>query len=244
MIRTTHEIHTRWTLAIALLLLVLTPMVAQAQQSDSSQDQQTNEARTRPAADSIAPGSGLTIRATVKEVRDSQIVLDTPTGVRFVQVTDQTRKPVNLAAGQDVAIDYTRTDQGVMIANDVRLVSAESQPMAETTTQAQTETMTDERSEQTESGSMESDSTKTADTGTMDESMDNDRSSYEDMGSDAETEQYASNQESGSTMANDSEQASTRDRDALPTTASGLPLAALLGLIALGGAVAFRTFRS
>jgi hypothetical protein len=91
---------------------------------------------------------------------------------------------------------------------------------------------------------MESDSTKTADTGTMDESMDNDRSSYEDMGSDAETEQYASNQESGSTMANDSEQASTRDRDALPTTASGLPLAALLGLIALGGAVAFRSFRS
>jgi len=237
MIRTTHETHTRWTLLIALLLLVLTPMVTQAQQPD--------ETRTRPAADSIAPGSGLTIRATVKEVRDSQIVLDTPTGVRFVQINNQTRKPVNLAAGQEVAIDYTRTDQGVMIAKDVRLVSADSEMATESTTQAQadTETMADERSE-TESGTMASDSMQTAETGTMDESTDRDESGYDQMGSDTETEQYASNQDSSSAMDNDSDFASTRDRDTLPTTASELPLAALMGLIALGGAVAFRTFRS
>ena len=101
-------------------------------------------------------------------------MLDTPTGIRFVQVTDQTRKPVNLEAGQEVAIDYTRTDQGVMIAKDVRLIS-DSQMADESTTQAQqteTNAMTDQRSEQTESETMESGSMRTAETGTMDQSTD------------------------------------------------------------------------
>ena len=245
MIRTNHTTYTTWTLAIALLLLVLTPMVAQAQQSGSQdQNPQASETRTRPGAADIAQGSGLTLRATVKEVRDDQLVLDTPTGTRYVQLTDRTRKPVNLTAGQDVAVDYTRSEQGVMIAKDVRLIS-EGQVAEESSTatnQAETGAMTDQQSRQTESETMESDSTQAAENG----SMDRDSDQMGQMNRDNETEQYASNQASSSSMDNDSNatSTSTRDRDRLPTTASELPLAALMGLMALGGAVAFRAFRS
>lgn len=240
MIRKNHTTYTTWTLAIALLLLVLTPMVAQAQQS-GSQDQnlQASETRTRPGAADIAPGSGLTLRATVKEVRDGQLVLDTPTGTRYVQLTERTRKPVNLTAGQDVAVDYTRTEQGVMIAKDVRLIS-EGQVAEESSPETSQTTTSATTNQQTESEAMEPSSTQTAETGTMD--SDNDQ--MDQMNRGTETEQYASNQESSSSMDNDSNATSTSSRDRLPTTASELPLAALMGLMALGGAVAFRAFRS
>jgi len=238
MIRTTHKTNTRWTVAIALLLLMLTPMVAQAQQSGTQdQNAQPEQTRTRPGAADIAPGSGLTLRATVKEVRDNQLVLDTPTGTRHVQLTDRTRKPVNLAAGQDVAVDYTRTTQGVMIAKDIRRVS-EGQVAEETST------MTDQQSQQNEpatmeTDSMESDSMETAEAGTMDQDRDQDQ-----MNRGTETEQYASNQASSSSMGTETDAMSTSERDRMPTTASELPLAALMGLLALGGAVAFHTVRS
>ena len=239
----THQTkkHVLWTFAAALLLLASTPLVAQDMQSGSQDtNPQVQEPRTRPAAGNITDDSNLTLNATIKEVRDGQLVIQTPTGIRFVQVTDRTKKPVDLAAGQDVVIDYTRSAQGVMIAQDVRLVS--NGTVEESTSAELPATETDSMAEQhagADADAMDNslDSDHDAD---LDADLDNDQ----DQVAQTDTEQYGSDMESSSSMDSDADAVATSDRDRLPQTASTLPYASLLGMIALAGAFAFRAFRS
>jgi hypothetical protein len=100
----------------ALALLGAAPLVAQQQENG----RQPYESRTNPNAPNITDQSGLTITGTVVKSTDKQLTLRTIDGIEHVQLVPSTEKPVDLTAGENVSVDYTRNDQGVMIARKIR----------------------------------------------------------------------------------------------------------------------------
>lgn len=193
-----------FTVMAALALLLAMP--AMAQEEEPYQD------RTNPDARSIAPGSGLTLTGTVVEWNDEQLVVRTATGVEHIQIVPDTQKPVALEPGQNVSVDYTRTSQGVMIAQQIRpegvaaetTVDTESSLTADTTAGLEAEADLDTEVETEFDTDVE---TTTADT---------DFESDLDTGVDAEDE-------------------------SLPATGSKLPLAGLLGLLCVAAALGVRS---
>ena len=129
------------TIALALLALLLGLGPAMAQDATDAALQE----RTNPNADSHAGESGLTIVGTVREVRDNQLLLDSTTGVVHIQIVDQTTGPRDLPPGSQVTVDYTRTGQGVMIAQQIRPEGLQAEvevaetPVAVTEVEAETD---------------------------------------------------------------------------------------------------------
>jgi LPXTG-motif cell wall-anchored protein len=129
------------TIALALLALILGLGPAMAQDATDAALQE----RTNPNADSHAGESGLTIVGTVREVRDNQLLLDSTTGVVHIQIVDQTTGPRDLPPGSQVTVDYTRTGQGVMIAQQIRPEGLQAEvevaetPVAVTEVEAETD---------------------------------------------------------------------------------------------------------
>lgn len=216
------------TLIAILAMVLMAPLAVQAQ------NEEPYESRTQPNADAKGPVDGLTITGTVEEIRDGQVVINTTTGIQHIQVLPDTGVPVNLTEGDDVSIDYNRNTQGVMIATEIRLVETDvletetaavetddAVAVVETDTESdferevETETAEFEREVETEAAEVERDF-ETADT-------------EFDTGDELET---------------DTTTTTTTTQSQLPSTASGLPLAALLSLLILGAAIAVRTFRS
>lgn len=162
-----------FTVIAVMSLLLAVPAVAQ----------QEEESRTNPDARSIAPGSGLTITGTVVEVNDKQLVISTATGAEHIQILPDTQKPVNLQPGVGVSVDYTRTSQGVMIAQTIRTAGAAGEATVDTSASALTtetdadldtdvavETETDVHAELDTESDLDAD----ADTTTADSSLDED----------------------------------------------------------------------
>ena len=162
-----------FTVIAVMSLLLAVPAVAQ----------QEEESRTNPDARSIAPGSGLTITGTVVEVNDKQLVISTATGAEHIQILPDTQKPVNLQPGVGVSVDYTRTSQGVMIAQTIRTAGVAGEATADTTASSLTtetdadldtdvavETDTDVHAELDTESDLDAD----ADTTTADSSLDED----------------------------------------------------------------------
>jgi hypothetical protein len=162
-----------FTVIAVMSLLLAVPAVAQ----------QEEESRTNPDARSIAPGSGLTITGTVVEVNDKQLVISTATGAEHIQILPDTQKPVNLQPGVGVSVDYTRTSQGVMIAQTIRTAGDASEATVDTSASSLTtetdadldtdvavETETDVQAELDTESDLDAD----ADTTTADSSLDED----------------------------------------------------------------------
>jgi uncharacterized OB-fold protein len=105
------------SLSIALAALVVLALPVMAQQTQ--QELEGIEQRTNPDARSVGPGAGLTLTGTVVEFNDQQLVVQTTTGRQHFQLIDL-QVPTGVQVGDRVAIDYTRTEQGVMIAREVR----------------------------------------------------------------------------------------------------------------------------
>lgn len=111
----------RVALSVLALALIVAPAVAQYETSPSPlQSPPIQEDRTNPDAPAITGDSGLTVTGTVVSFTDSAVVLDTAVGHLTVQFDNNTVKPDTLAVNDRVAIDYTRTSTGVMIAQSVR----------------------------------------------------------------------------------------------------------------------------
>jgi hypothetical protein len=162
-----------FTVIAVMSLLLAVPAVAQ----------QEEESRTNPDARSIAPGSGLTITGTVVEVNDKQLVISTATGAEHIQILPDTQKPVNLQPGGGVSVDYTRTSQGILIAQTIRTAGEAGEATADTTASSLTtetdadldtdvavETETDVHAELDTESDLDAD----ADTTTADSSLDED----------------------------------------------------------------------
>ncbi|HVS02474.1 MAG TPA: LPXTG cell wall anchor domain-containing protein [Thermoanaerobaculia bacterium] len=94
----------------ALALVVAAPVMAQTEGEVE---------RTNPNAGSISQDSGLTLTGTVQSWNDDEIVLDTNTGTMHVRIEAATLPP-NLQVGDRVSVDYVRTTQGVMLAQQIR----------------------------------------------------------------------------------------------------------------------------
>lgn len=212
----------RSTLALfaALALLLAAPMVAQEYQEDLPGEnealQETSDNRTQPDADSTVGDSALTITGIVQEWTDDQIALKTDTGVHHVKVLPNTDWDGELTVGETVSIDYTRTTQGVMIAELIRSegrVDTESTVAETTTSSLNTDVEAD-----ADWDANEMDTDVTAD-------FDADANLDDDMQADLDTDDEWSSD------------------DELPATGSELPLLGMLGLLAFVGAIAVRTLR-
>jgi hypothetical protein len=222
---------------LVMLALVLTaPVIAQEAQEELPAEnealQETWDNRTQPDADSIVGDSALTITGTVQEWTDDQIALKTDTGVHHIKVLPNTDWDGELTVGEWVSIDYTRTTQGVMIAE---LVRSQGQVQTESTV---TETTT---------SSLNTDADVESDM-EMDTEAEMDMEADADMDLDTETEVTA-DFDADADLSDDDYQADldTEDEwdsdDELPATGSELPLLGLLGLLSLVAAIGVRTFR-
>jgi len=226
----------RTTLAVfaALTLLVAAPLLAQ-------ENPQAYEGRSNPNAPSITEGSGLTITGSVVKSNDKQLTLRTETGIEHIQIVPDTQAPVDLEPGEDVSVDYTRTDEGVMIATKIRPEGQE--PMVEESVAAPTAKPAMDRPEATpmaessEHASMQPRESQaevdTSATANLESSMnaDHDYDANADLNTQADLDASADQSVSAS------------QQESLPETGSALPLLGLLGLLSVGGAVGIRAAR-
>jgi len=78
------------------------------------------EERTNPVVPTHGPSSGLTASGTVVSSNDEEIVLRTATGMTHFKLIPQTTGVTTFTEGQTLTIDFTRNEQGVLIAQQIR----------------------------------------------------------------------------------------------------------------------------
>ena len=172
------------------------------------------EERTNPAVPTHTQDSGLTASGSVVSWNDQEIVLRTSTGLTHFKLVPETVGANNtFQEGQNLSIDFTRNEQGVLIAKQVRMDMAAAPPQGITTTGA---TAAGEAVGATvDQATTPNDSTTTTGTTTG-----------------TPSEMNASTTSSTTT--------GTTTGTSMPATASESPLVALLGLMALGAAAGLR----
>jgi hypothetical protein len=196
-----------FTVIAMMSLLLAVPAVAQ----------QEEESRTNPDARSIASGSGLTITGTVVEANDKQLVINTATGTEHIQILPNTQKPVDLQPGVGVSVDYTRTSQGVMIAQTIRTAGVAGEATTDTASSLTADTDADLDTDV----AVETDADVHADLDT-----EGDLDADADFDADLDTDTTTAD--------------SSFDED-LPATGSRLPLLGLLGLLTVAAALGVRS---
>jgi hypothetical protein len=197
-----------FTVIAVMSLLLAVPAVAQ----------QEEDSRTNPDARSFAPGSGLTIAGTVVEANDEQLVIQTTTGTEHIQIVPNTQRPVDLQPGVGVSVDYTRTSQGVMIAQTIRTAGEVGEATVDTTASSLT---VDTDADLDTDVAVETDADVSADLDTE-----------SDLDADAD---FEADLDADTTTAD-----SSLDED-LPATGSRLPLLGLLGLLTVAAALGVRS---
>ncbi|HET9769196.1 MAG TPA: hypothetical protein VFS60_20295, partial [Thermoanaerobaculia bacterium] len=79
------------------------------------------EERTNPQVPTHGPSSGLTASGSVISWNTDEVVLRTATGMtHFKLLPDTTGATTGFTEGQRVTIDFTRNEQGVLIARQIR----------------------------------------------------------------------------------------------------------------------------
>src|SRR6185503_6263979 len=78
------------------------------------------EERTNPVVPTHGPGSGLTASGSVVSSNDEEIVLRPATGLNHFTLIPATTGVTAFTEGQRLTIDFTRNEQGVLIAQQVR----------------------------------------------------------------------------------------------------------------------------
>lgn len=78
------------------------------------------EERTNPQVPTHGPSSGLTASGSVASWNDDEIVLRTATGMTHFKLLPDTTGVTTFTEGQRLTIDFTRNEQGVLIARQVR----------------------------------------------------------------------------------------------------------------------------
>jgi LPXTG-motif cell wall-anchored protein len=175
-----------------------------------------SEERTNPAVPTHSNDPGLTATRTVVSWNDDEVVLRTSTGMTHFKLLPNTAGPRSFTEGQKLSIDFSRNEQGVLLAKQIRPADATAmQPQGITTSGAAkageaVESAAENVAEAVEEGVEE----------TLQADVDNDGG----IGT------------RGDTGADPSVDATTN----LPATGSNSPLIALLGVAALGAAAGLR----
>jgi MYXO-CTERM domain-containing protein len=163
------------------------------------------ETRTNPSVPTHSEDPGLTATGTVVSSNNDEVVLRTATGLTHFKILPSTVGNRTFTEGESISVDFTRNEQGVLLAKEIR-------SSGETTTTAVPETTTTT----TEPSTMTPPEPAAPSTTT------------------SSTTTY-----SNTTPSTTTESTSTTST-AMPSTASNGPLVGLLGLLALGGALALR----
>jgi hypothetical protein len=219
---------------VAGLAILAVPAIAQEEGTTYPATGETvQEERTNPSAGSIAPDSGLTMSGTVVSFNDQQLVLQTTTGVEHIQLQQNTVRPSTFTVGEPVTVDYTRTSQGVMIASQVRLggASTTTSSVAESTTPDTTSNLAPSTPVDTESQLEQDVEEAVADVGEAADEVGAELSEIDDAVEEEVEEALDTSIDNDETIGN---------ADALPATGGKAPLAAMLGLLAIGAAVGLR----
>jgi hypothetical protein len=211
---------------VAALVLIALPAAAQyndqSAQTTSTAPTTTapaQEVRTNPVVPMHSEDPGLTATGSVDSWNDDEVVLKTATGLLHFKLLPGTTGPRTFTAGQMVSIDFSRNEQGVLLANTIRPNEAvATMPPGVTTSGAaaageEIGAAVKNTGEAIEEGVEEA--TKT--------DLDNDNQ----IGT------------RGGVSGSEPSAATTTTTD-LPATASDSPLFALLGLLALGAAAGLR----
>jgi hypothetical protein len=209
----------------AFALLLAAPVLAQESNlAENEAQQEANDNRTQPDADSTTGDSALTITGTVHSWTDDQIALKTDTGVHHIKVLPNTDWDGELTVGEWVSIDYTRPGQGIMIAE---LLRSPGQVQTESTVTETTTSSLNTDADMESDMDMEADVDVNADTDWNDGELDTEAEVTADFDADADL--------------NTEDELDSNDE--LPATGSELPLLGLLGLLSLVAAIGIRTFR-
>jgi LPXTG-motif cell wall-anchored protein len=200
-------------LSLLAIALIAAPVAAQSEQDPQAMPP-VQEERTNPDAPAITGDSGLTVTGTVVSFTDTALVLHSTAGDLTIQFTPQTVKPATFTTGENLAVDYVRNSNGTMIATAIRPVGT---PGTETdlTPQAPAPTVETEVQEPEADVSAELEADVAADLDT-----DTEAEVEADVDADADLD---------------------TDSESLPETGSEVPLAGLIGLLALAAATALRT---
>lgn len=225
---------------VAALVLIALPAAAQYNEqppatsqpsSTTSQPSSTGvatsapmpEERTNPAVPTHSQDPGLTATGTVASWNDDEVVLRTATGLTHFKLLPSTTGSRDFKQDLRLSIDFSRNEQGVLLAKQIRLAeTVEMQPPGITTPGAATagekvESATENVGEAVEEGVEE----------TLQADVDNDNK----IGT------------RGGTSGTEPATTTTTNVDtstSLPATGSNSPLIALLGLAALGAAAGIR----
>jgi hypothetical protein len=174
-----------------------------------------------------------TVTGTVVSSTADSLVISAADGQKTFVVNDATLKPMDLAVGSKVTVTF-RDEGGQMIASQVS-ASDSTVAMGDTTGSTMDEPVTEpvdapERSASTATtdSSYSASASASATTSPTEPAYDSEQV--------AQTDPAAPGYQAESTVGVDD----TADDDALPATASKLPLLALIGLLACAGAVALR----
>lgn len=221
----------RVVLAIAAaLVLIALPAAAQYDTSSSTQQptastatpssgltntQQPAEVRTNPVVPTHSNDPGLTAQGTVVSWNDDEVVMRTSTGLTHFKLLPGTTGMRTFTEGQAIAIDFTRNEQGVLLAKQIR--AADLTPTTETTTGA------------------------VAAGEAVEEAAEDVGEAIKDVGEavEEEVDEALDSGTPSTTTATTAETTMATDTS-LPATGSNAPLAGLLGLLALGGAAVLR----
>ena len=237
---------------VAGLAILAVPAVAQEEGTTYPATGETvQEERTNPDVGSKSPDSGLTLSGTVVSFNDEQLVLKTATGVEHIVLNSQTIRPSSFTTGELVSVDYTRSTQnGVMIAKQVRLggASTTTESVSSTTTSNLNPTAAPVApatgTVDTESELEQDVEEAVAEVGETADEVGAELSEVDDAVEEEVEEAVGSSIDNDGAIGNADDTAEAADTDtdteALPATGSKAPLAALLGLLALGVAAGLR----
>jgi Tfp pilus assembly protein FimT len=172
------------------------------------------EERTNPQVPTHGPSSGLTASGSVISWNTDEVVLRTATGMtHFKLLPNTTGVTTGFTEGQRVTIDFTRNEQGVLIAQQIR-------PEGTTATT-------------TTPGAVAAGDAVAGAASNVAEAVE--EGVEETVGADVDNDGAVGTRGGTST-----DTASTETTTTMPATGSKAPLAGLLGLLALGGAAALR----
>ncbi len=102
-------------------LAPIAPLAAQEPQPGVAAEDAAEQEMAQPAG--TADPSSLTLTGKVVALDEKALRVETATGIESVVLTNQTTKPADLQPGDQVAVDFTNSSQGLRIATRVREVS-------------------------------------------------------------------------------------------------------------------------
>ena len=182
-------------------------------------DVPVQEERTNPQVPTHGPSSGLTASGSVVSWNADEVVLRTATGMtHFKLLPDTTGMTTGLTEGQRLTIDFTRNEQGVLIARQIR---AEGTTTTTTTTGAEAA-----------GAAVAGAASNVAEA--VEEGVE------ETVGADVDDDGAIGTRGDTASTTTTTESTTESTTTNLPATGSKAPLAGLLGLLALGGAAALR----